>query len=247
MRSELQDHPLQEILAELRSFPRIRLVLSLAATVLGFLALAGHDAVSLAVLGYRLPFRRITYGAFLGYAFANSLPLSVVTGAAVRYRLYSQWGLARTEAARVITLNTVTYVVGLLTSAGLAFAVQPVLVPGFLHLPLRTVRHLLQRFRQGGEDAVKPTYGGPAAATDDAAPNWRERALTLRRQHRTWGAPLVRVVLQEQYPEPSCPAARSRSMSSNGCEIRPALHVQNRLLKRFESTEPLTVPLRCPV
>jgi len=142
LRSELRDHPLQEILAELRSFPRIRLVLSLAATVLGFLALAGHDAVSLAVLGYRLPFRRITYAASLGYAFANSLPLSIVTGAAVRYRLYSQWGLAQTEAARVITLNTVTYVVGLLTSAGLAFAVQPVLVPGFLHLPLRTVRPL---------------------------------------------------------------------------------------------------------
>ena len=116
------------------------MVLSLAATVLGYLALAGYDAVSLAVLGYRLPFRRVAYAAFLGYAFANSLPLSVVTGATVRYRLYSQWGLAEREAARVITLNTVTYVVGLLASAGLAFAVQPVLVPGFLHLPLRTVR-----------------------------------------------------------------------------------------------------------
>ncbi|HZI75043.1 MAG TPA: hypothetical protein VFD73_13665, partial [Gemmatimonadales bacterium] len=62
------------------------------------------------------------------------------TGAAVRYRLYSQWGIERSDAARVVTLNTVTYVVGLLTSAGLAFALQPVLMPGFLHLPLRTAR-----------------------------------------------------------------------------------------------------------
>jgi uncharacterized membrane protein YbhN (UPF0104 family) len=140
LRAELRQHPLPEILGELRNFSPIRLLLSLAATMLGYLALAGYDAVSLAVLGYRLPFRRIAYAAFLGYAFANSLPLSVVTGATVRYRLYSQWGLAEREAARVITLNTVTYVVGLLASAGLAFAVQPVLVPGFLHLPLRTVR-----------------------------------------------------------------------------------------------------------
>jgi uncharacterized membrane protein YbhN (UPF0104 family) len=140
LRSELREHSLAEILSELRSFPPIRLVLSLAATALGYLALAGYDAVSLGALGRRLPFRRVFYAAFLSYAFANSLPFSVVTGAAVRYRLYSQWGIARSEAARVVTLNTVTYVVGLLASAGLAFAVQPVLVPGFLHLPLRTVR-----------------------------------------------------------------------------------------------------------
>jgi uncharacterized membrane protein YbhN (UPF0104 family) len=140
LRSELREHSLHEILGELRSFPPIRLVLALAATVLSYLALAGYDAVSLGALGHRLPFRRVAYAAFLGYAFANSLPLSVVTGAAVRYRLYSQWGIARAEAARVMTLNTVTYVVGLLASAGVAFALQPVLVPGFLHLPLRTVR-----------------------------------------------------------------------------------------------------------
>ena len=40
-------------------------------------------------------------------------------------------GIERGDAARVITLNTVTYVVGLLASAGLAFALQPVLVPAF--------------------------------------------------------------------------------------------------------------------
>ncbi|HET9726190.1 MAG TPA: lysylphosphatidylglycerol synthase domain-containing protein, partial [Gemmatimonadales bacterium] len=142
LHAELRDHPLHEILAELRGFPPLRLILALAATALGFLALAGYDAVSLAALGRRLSFRRVAYAAFLGYAFANSLPLSVVTGAAVRYRLYSQWGIARGDAGRVITLNTVTYVVGLLASAGLAFALQPVLVPGFLRLPLHTARPL---------------------------------------------------------------------------------------------------------
>ena len=142
LRAELHDHPVHEITAELRSFSPIRLVLSLVATALGFLALAGYDAVSLRALGRRLPFRRIAYASFLGYAFANSLPLSVVTGAAVRYRLYQQWGIARGDAARVITLNTITYVVGLLAAAGVAFAIQPVLVPGFLRIPLHTVRPL---------------------------------------------------------------------------------------------------------
>jgi uncharacterized membrane protein YbhN (UPF0104 family) len=140
LQSELHNHPLPEILAELRGFSPIRLVLCLVATLLGYLALAGYDALSLVTLGRRLPWHRVLYAAFLGYAFANSLPLSVVTGAAVRYRLYAQWGIHRSDAARVVTLNTVTYVAGLLASAGLAFALQPVLVPGFLHLPLHTAR-----------------------------------------------------------------------------------------------------------
>lgn len=140
LHAQLRDHPVAEVMAELRSFSPVRLILAFGATVLGFVALAGYDALSLATLGHRLPWRRVVYAGFLGYAFANSLPLSVVTGAAVRYRLYSQWGIERGEAARVVTLNTVTYVVGLLASAGLAFALQPVLVPGFLHLPLHTAR-----------------------------------------------------------------------------------------------------------
>jgi uncharacterized membrane protein YbhN (UPF0104 family) len=140
LRSELREHSIEEILEQLRAFPRLRLLLALGTTILGYLALAGYDAISLAALGHRLPFRRVAYAAFLAYAFANSLPLSVVTGAGVRYRLYSQWGIEEGEAAKVVAYNTVTYVIGLLATAGLAFALQPVLLPGFLKLPLRTAR-----------------------------------------------------------------------------------------------------------
>jgi uncharacterized membrane protein YbhN (UPF0104 family) len=140
LQAELRAHSIDEILSEIRTLPRLRLVLALAATILGYLALAGYDAISLGFLGHRLPYHRVAYAAFLAYAFANSLPLSVVTGSSVRYRLYSRWGLSSGEAARVVTLNTVTYVVGLLAAAGVAFAIQPVLVPGFLRLPLRSAR-----------------------------------------------------------------------------------------------------------
>ncbi|HEX3233904.1 MAG TPA: lysylphosphatidylglycerol synthase domain-containing protein [Gemmatimonadales bacterium] len=190
LRSELRQHSLQEILAELRSFPRVRLVLAVLATGLGYLALAGYDAISLAYLDRRLPARRIIYAAFLGYAFANSLPLSVVTGATVRYRLYSQWGLARDQAARVVTLNTITYAVGLLATAGVALAVQPVLLPGFLHLPLRSARpigfaclvvvaaYLAWSSRPGGDlriwhwDLPRPTLGRAVAQIGVSAADW---------------------------------------------------------------------------
>ncbi len=178
LRSELRAQSPADILNELRNFPRVHLVLALGATALGYLSLAGYDAVSLAYLDRRLPFRCIAYAAFLGYAFANSLPLSVLTGASVRYRLYSQWGLGRGEAARVITLNTITYVVGLLATAGLAFAAQPVLVPGFLRLPLHTARPLgvLCLVLVGGYLAWSTRQGGPLRVW-----RWELPRPTLRR------------------------------------------------------------------
>ena len=190
LHSELRDHPVQRSWPSSGPSPRSVSCLSLAATVLGFLALAGYDAISLAALGHRLPFRRVAIAAFLGYAFANSLPLSVVTGAAVRYRLYSQWGIERGDAARVITLNTVTYVVGLLASAGLAFALQPVLVPGFLRLPLHTARplgfvclavvagYLIWSGREGGDlriwrwELPRPTFRRAVAQIGVSFADW---------------------------------------------------------------------------
>jgi uncharacterized membrane protein YbhN (UPF0104 family) len=190
LHSELREHSLHEMADQLRGFPPVRLILALGATVLGYLALAGYDAISLAYLDRRLPFRRIVYAAFLGYAFANSLPLSIVTGATVRYRLYSQWGLARKEAARVVTLNTITYAVGLLATAGLALAVQPVLLPGFLRLPLRSARplgfacliivagYLAWSSRPGGDlrlghwDLPHPTLGRALAQIAVSAADW---------------------------------------------------------------------------
>jgi uncharacterized membrane protein YbhN (UPF0104 family) len=190
LRSELRAHSVDEIVSELRSFPRLRLLLALAATVLGYLAFAGYDAVALAYLDRRLPFRRIAYAAFLGYAFANSLPLSVLTGASIRFRLYSHWGIGRGEAGRVVTLNTVTYVIGLLATAGIAFAVQPVLVPGFLRVPLRTVRplgilclvlvagYLVWSTRPGGDlriwrwDLPRPTFLRALAQLTVSSADW---------------------------------------------------------------------------
>jgi uncharacterized membrane protein YbhN (UPF0104 family) len=190
LHSELRQHSVHEIVGQLRGFPPVRLVLALGATALGYLSLAGYDAISLAYLDRRLPFRRVVYAAFLGYAFANSLPLSIATGATVRYRLYSQWGLARNQAARVVTLNTITYAVGLLATAGLALAVQPVLMPGFLRLPLHSARpfgfaclavvagYLAWSSRPGGDlriwrwDLPRPTVGRALAQIAISAADW---------------------------------------------------------------------------
>jgi Homeodomain-like domain len=76
-----------------------------------------------------------------------------------------------------------------------------------LSLPPRTVRRLVRRLRDGGEEAIRPDYRRPAAA---AAPDpIREAAGALRREHPRWGAPLIRSLLLRDHPDRPVPSARA--------------------------------------
>src|SRR5262245_1488123 len=67
-------------------------------------------------------------------------------------------------------------------------------------LPVRTVRHLLRRFHQRGEEAERPDYRLPARLPQAYSDKTRAAALALRREHPTWGAELIRVALGVRHP-----------------------------------------------
>src|SRR5207248_2788566 len=73
---------------------------------------------------------------------------------------------------------------------------DPATVAQQLHLPVRSVRRLFARFDQRGAAGLAPDYhhcGGqqPSRAPADGI----DQVCQLRRQHPTWGAELIRVIL----------------------------------------------------
>lgn len=74
----------------------------------------------------------------------------------------------------------------------------------------RTVRNLLQRFRQLGDAAIAPSYRRPETPPAHAKPDeMRQAALALRRDHPTWGAGLIRVAMAQEHPDWACPHDRT--------------------------------------
>jgi hypothetical protein len=76
-------------------------------------------------------------------------------------------------------------------------------------LPPRTVRHLLKRLRDRGDDGLMPGYRPgprPAHAYPDAI---RQAVLRARRDHPTWGAGVIRVALADARPEVARPPPRT--------------------------------------
>lgn len=79
-------------------------------------------------------------------------------------------------------------------------------------LPPRTVRHLLSRFQSGGPDALAPSYEACGRQTPKPAEALVQAVLQMRREHPTWGAELIRLMLPRQGLDTGTPLPTTRTL-----------------------------------
>lgn len=101
-----------------------RVLLALVVTVVNYVALTLYDVLALGHAGHRLPYPRVGFTSFVGYAFGHNLGASFLSGGSVRYRLYSAWGLTALDVARVSVFNALTFWLGLAAVTGTSLLVE---------------------------------------------------------------------------------------------------------------------------
>lgn len=126
----LRAYPATDILRALRAVPARAILLAVAITLLGYLALVAYDAVAFRFVGPRIPLLLMVVPSFISFAVSNNAPASMVTAGGVRYRLYRPYGLTPLAAAAVAGLNIVTYALGLCVLSGIALLFRPDSGPG---------------------------------------------------------------------------------------------------------------------
>jgi len=96
--------------------------------------LAAYDALALEYVGHRLAPRRTLFASFVAYALSMNVGFSAITGASIRYRFWSSWGLSAPEIAQGVAFTTSTFWLGVLSVGGaaLAFGTIPRSVVGAL-------------------------------------------------------------------------------------------------------------------
>jgi len=139
---ELEGLSWDEVRAGLSAIAGPALLAAAGLSVVSFGVLSGYDRLALQYARRPLERARSALASFLGYAFSHALGFPAFTGAPVRYRLYSWWGLSTEEVARVVVFGTVTFWVGLLAIGGVIFLAVPPPLPEGLPLPFETLRPL---------------------------------------------------------------------------------------------------------
>jgi phosphatidylglycerol lysyltransferase len=83
------------------------------ATFVSYVALTGYDASSLRYVGAPVRYRVAAETAFIAYALSNTVGLGVLTGGAVRLRLYGAAGVEAGAISRAIAFNAAAFMLGI--------------------------------------------------------------------------------------------------------------------------------------
>jgi phosphatidylglycerol lysyltransferase len=122
LRIELRAVSWNQLTADVFATPPSRLALALLFTAANYALLTGYDFLAFAYIGRVLPRGRVAAASFLAYAIANNVGLSILSGASIRYRFYTRWGVTAEELSKIVFSYSVTFWLGLLTLGGVSFA-----------------------------------------------------------------------------------------------------------------------------
>ena len=116
----------RDVKADLAAAPDISLLKALGFTALSFVGISLYDALAVrSVAPGKVPFRIAALAGSAGYAISGLLGVSYLTGAAVRYRVYSSFGMDLALIAGVLGVSWTGFLSGLALVFGGLLALHP--------------------------------------------------------------------------------------------------------------------------
>jgi phosphatidylglycerol lysyltransferase len=125
LRVELRAVSWHEITGDMLRTPASQLAAAIVLTILNYVALTGYDLLAFAYIRKPLPRAHIVLASFLAYAIANNVGFAMLSGASVRYRFYTRWGVTAEELSRIVFSYSVTFWLGLFLLGGLSLVASP--------------------------------------------------------------------------------------------------------------------------
>jgi glycosyltransferase 2 family protein len=125
-----------DVIAALRRTPFTTILLAGFLVACGYLTLTLYDLFALRTIGkHHVPYRIAALAGFTSYSIGHNVGVTVLTGGAVRYRVYSTWGLTLIDVAKICFIAGLTFWLGNATVLGLGIAVAPAAASAIDQLP----------------------------------------------------------------------------------------------------------------
>src|SRR6478609_887384 len=108
LRHELSVTSWTAVRISLAATPVSRIAAAIGITAMNYVVLTGYDFLAFASIGRRLAAWRIAMASLLAYAIANNVGFAMLSGASVRYRFYTRWGISGEDLSRIVISYSVT-------------------------------------------------------------------------------------------------------------------------------------------
>src|SRR5207253_4830011 len=114
------------VLIALTEIPPGRIALAALCVVGAFCTLTFYDFVALRTIGKKqVPYRIAALSSFTSYSIGHNIGATVFTGGAIRFRIYSDYGLNAIDVAKICFLSGLTFWLGNLFVLGFGMAYHP--------------------------------------------------------------------------------------------------------------------------
>jgi hypothetical protein len=114
------------ILTALTDIPPGHIALAALCVVCAFCTLTFYDFFALRTIGKRLvPYRIAAMSSFTSYSIGHNIGATVFTGGAIRFRIYSDYGLNAIDVAKICFLSGLTFWLGNLVVLGIGMTYHP--------------------------------------------------------------------------------------------------------------------------
>ncbi len=122
---QLRNYSLMDIARALWNIPFSNLVLACVACFCGYLALSFYDYLALDYVGRKVSWWKWMLAGMLGFAISNNAGHAVVSGGAIRYRLYTRWRVPGSDIIKMITFSGFTFFLGYAAIAVIGYFLVP--------------------------------------------------------------------------------------------------------------------------
>lgn len=108
---QLAKYDLEDIKEALLAIPVKNLLYACTASFLGYIALSSYDFLAIKYIGKKLSAWKWIFAGFIGFSISNNAGHAIVSGGAIRYRLYTRWRFHATDIVKMVTFSGFTYLV----------------------------------------------------------------------------------------------------------------------------------------
>lgn len=129
-----------EIRAAVTGMSWNQIILALVLCTANYLVLGLYDIIACASFDSTLPRRRILLASLTSYSVGQTLGMPLFTGAAIRYRFYTRWGMRPADVLRIVLFASTSFWLGLLSLLSLVVLFQPHTIGTAVAMPLWALR-----------------------------------------------------------------------------------------------------------
>ena len=117
----LRDIGLEAVLAAIRATPPLAVLAASGLVFVGYGTVTLYDYVALRAIGrHEVPYGVAAFAGFTASAIGNGLGVGLLTGGAVRLRIYARWGLGLIEVTKIGFITGLTFWLGNVSALGFA-------------------------------------------------------------------------------------------------------------------------------